>query len=91
MIFLLRGQSLCTFYLVTICRGTKHSLVTENNRQLEINIVGAASAASHSMQESKFSCRVFVLVETQRFGNANFSGGEMILIGQVFAVGSPGK
>ena len=30
-------------------------------------------------------------VEKQRFGDANFSGGEMILISQLFAVGSPGK
>ena len=43
------------------------------------------------MQDSKFSCLVFVRVEKQRFGNANFSGGEMILIGQFFAVESPGS
>ena len=75
---------------MTICRATKLSLVTENDLQLQINIVGAASAASHSMQGSEFSCRVFVRAEKQRFGYANFSGREMILIGQVFAVGSPG-
>ena len=38
----------------------------------------------------KFSCLVFVRVEKQRFGDANFSGGEIILIGQLFAVGSLG-
>ena len=32
------------------------------------------------MQGSEFSCLVFVRVEKQRFGDANFSGGEMILI-----------
>ena len=32
------------------------------------------------MQDSKFSCLVFVRVEKQRFGDANFSGREMILI-----------
>ena len=42
------------------------------------------------MEDSKFSCLVFVRVEKQRFGDANFSGGEMILIGKFFAVGSPG-
>ena len=47
-------------------------------------------AASHSMQDSRFSCLVFVGVGKQRFGDANFSEGEMILIGQFFAVGSPG-
>ena len=45
------------------------------------------------MQDSKFSCLVFVRVEKERFGDANFSGGggggELILIGQFFAVGSP--
>ena len=44
--------------------------------------VGAASAASHSRQDGKFSDLVFVRVEKQGFGDANFSGGEMILIGQ---------
>ena len=39
-----------------------------------------------NLQDSKFSCLVFVHVEKQRFEDANFSGGEMILI----AVGSPG-
>ena len=34
------------------------------------------------MQDSKFSCLVFVRVEKQRYGDANFSEGEMILIGQ---------
>ena len=47
-----------------------------------------ASAASHIMQDSKFSCHFFVLVEKQRFRYANFSGGEMFLIGQFFTVGS---
>ena len=42
------------------------------------------------MQDSKFSCLVFVRVEQQRFGDANFSWGELILIGQFFAFGSPG-
>ena len=56
-----------------------------------MNNVGAASAASHSMQDNKFSCLVFVHSEKQRLGDANFSGGEMILIGQFFAVGSPCK
>ena len=42
------------------------------------------------MHDSKFSCLDFVRVGKQRFGDANFSGGEMILIGQCFAVGSPG-
>ena len=55
-----------------------------------INVVGAASAANHSMQDSQFSCLVFMLIEKQRFRDANFSWGEMILIGQSFAVGSPG-
>ena len=40
--------------------------------------------------KSKCSCFVFVRVEKQRFGDVNFSGGELILIGQFFAVGSPG-
>ena len=34
------------------------------------------------MQDSKFSCLVFVSFEKQRFGDANFSGGEIILIGK---------
>ena len=41
-------------------------------------------AAIHSMQDSKFSCLVLVRFETQRFGDTNFSGGEMILIGHFF-------
>ena len=41
-------------------------------------------------QATSFSCLVFVDFEEQRFGDANFSGKEMILIGQLFAVGSPG-
>ena len=43
------------------------------------------------MQDSKFSCLVFVLNEKQSFVDANLSGGEMILIGQFFAVGSPSE
>ena len=43
------------------------------------------------MQDSKLSCLIFVHVEKQRFGEANFSGRGMILIGQFFAVGSPGR
>ena len=42
---------------------------------------------SKPQQCSKFSCLVFVRVEKQRFGDANFSGGEMILIGLFFGVG----
>ena len=42
------------------------------------------------MQDSKFSCLVFVRVEKQKSGDTNFSGGEIIPIGQFFAVGSPG-
>ena len=36
------------------------------------------------MQDNRFSCLVFVGVEKQKFGDANFSEGEMILIGQFF-------
>ena len=43
------------------------------------------------MQGSKFSCLVFVRNERKSLGDANFSGGEMILIGQFFAVLSPGS
>ena len=43
------------------------------------------------MQGSKFSCLVFVRVEKQRFGDANFPEREMILTGQFLAVGSPGS
>ena len=57
---------------------------------VNINIVGAASAASYSTQGSKFSFFVFVHVEKQRLGDANFSGAEIILIGQFFTVGSRG-
>ena len=42
------------------------------------------------MQDSEFRCLGFDLIEKQRFGDANICGGEMILIGQFFAVGSPG-
>ena len=41
------------------------------------------------MQDSKFSCLFFVRVEKQKFGDAIFSGQEIILIGQFFAVGLP--
>ena len=47
------------------------------------------------MEDSKFSCLVFVCIGKQRFGVLTFLGGgggaEMILIGQFFAVGSPGS
>ena len=43
-----------------------------------------SSAARKSMQDSKFSCLVVVRLEKQRIGDANFSGGDMILIGQFF-------
>ena len=41
------------------------------------------------MQDSKFVCLFFVSVEKQRSRDASFSEGEMILISQFFAVGSP--
>ena len=43
-----------------------------------------------TQQDSKFNCLVFVFVEKQRLGDTKFSGGKIILIGQFFAVGSPG-
>ena len=60
-----------------------------NDLQLYINIVGAANAESYRIQDRKFSFLVSVRVVKQRFGNANFYGREMILIGQFFAGGSP--
>ena len=34
------------------------------------------------MQDSKINSLIFVRFEKQRFADANFSGGELILIGQ---------
>ena len=71
------------------CNRKRPSTTIEIN--LQINIVGAASAAScKPHQDSKFSCLVFNRIKKQRFGDANSSGGEMIPIGEFFAVGSPG-
>ena len=42
-------------------------------------------------EDSKSSCLVFVSIEKQRFGDANFSGGEMTLISKLFAVGLLGN
>ena len=54
----------------------RYNAFTSNRKRpsivLKINIVGAVSAASFSMQDNKFSYLVFVRVEKQRFRDANF-------------------
>ena len=77
------------FYLVAICSTTKLLLVTEK-RPSTVNkhFQSVQCSCSKPPQDSQSNCLVFVRVEKQRFGDGNFSGGEMILIGQFFAVGS---
>ena len=76
------------FYLVTICSTTKLSHVTENDHQLyNINIVGVASAAAASHNKK---VNLAASLKNKGLEDTSLSGGEMILIAQSFAVGSPG-
>ena len=57
---------------------------------MELAGIEVGSVASQS-KTLKLACLVFSACWKQSFGDANFSGGEMILIAHFFfAVGSPG-